>query len=273
MGIGRPVQPRRRYSSGGRVRYIRTGGGVGDQYADALASANAANEQRYQQLLSGYQALGKRAEGYLEGQGESERQDIQQRYRDMASNTYNTLVNRGFANSSLLQTANQGNQREMNRELQRVGEAVNRQKLDADMAISDRLARVIEGRMDSGPDINQMLQLSQGMGRYGGQQQQPMYGPYNMAHPLRQQAMANMMNPMAAWGPVAMPMMAPMQVRMASRKRNNRQMAAIKRQQTLFARQQEANLRRQRLAVEQQWQQDKAGRQFFVPEAFQPRVS
>ena len=195
LSAGRPWQPPRRSTSGGPVYNIPISspyGGLGGAYAGALDSANAANEQRYQQILGGYDALAKRSAGYLKNAGKAERKDIQRRYRAMGSDVYQTLVNRGFANSSLLGTMQQGVQREMTDEQARIAQRVAEQKLAADMAISQGRFGVMERRTDSGPDTNQMLQLAQGAGRYGmgmggyaggvpGQM-----GPFNMLHPLRQ---------------------------------------------------------------------------------------
>jgi len=262
---GRPVQQRRRYTSGGPVRYIPVsglggGGGLGDAYSNSLASANAANEQRYQQLLSGYRELGKRAEGYLEGQGDSAKEDIEQNYRDASSSTYNTLVNRGFANSSLMSTMQQGNLRNMAREQSRVDEQVNRQKLEADMAISDRLARVIENRTDLGPNVDQGVQMAQQLGQMGAGGT----GPYNMLHPLRMMAMQQQM------------MMG------APRVPNQRWADARARRAQIRPFRVAANPdRRPMKGYRNSWrhnpalakQQPAAQPSFYVPEAFQPWVS
>jgi len=163
------------------------GGGAG------LGAANLENELRYRQLLAGWGAMGRRAEGYLKGAGEAESRNIQRRYRDMASSAYNSVVGRGFGNSSLMATQQQGIMRGMNEDLGALQERLNQQRLAADLAITRAKSNIIEGRTDTGPNSAQMYQMGLGLGRSGG------YSPYGMMHPLQQQWLAAAMQNLM-WG-------------------------------------------------------------------------
>jgi hypothetical protein len=85
---------------------------LANSYQSALDKANAANEQRYKEILAGYDQLHGRVMGNVNQMGVQERADIDQRARDMGANVYQNLVNRGFGNSSLQATMQMGVNRE-----------------------------------------------------------------------------------------------------------------------------------------------------------------
>lgn len=157
----------------GGARVVAGPGGpptIAGSYQAALDRANRANEQRYQQILSGYDQLRARVMGGLDGYGQAERADIDREYRNAASNVYNSLVNRGFGNGSLGATMQQGVSRERMAAKGRLNDRLSQQRAAYDMGISQGKLGVMERRYDNGPDINQMLALYQGLGRagYGG---------------------------------------------------------------------------------------------------------
>lgn len=149
--------------------------GLAGKYQQALDKANAANEQRYQQILGGYDALQGRVMGDLANVGDMERKDINRQYNSMGADTYQRLVNRGFGNSSLLATMRMGTERERSDAMARSYERAAQMRANADMQISQGKMGVMERRTDLAPDPQQMIALSQGMGR-AGYGQRPMYG-------------------------------------------------------------------------------------------------
>lgn len=149
--------------------------GLAGKYQQALDKANAANEQRYQQILGGYDALHGRVTGDLANVGAMERKDITRQYNSMGSDVYQKLVNRGFGNSSLLATMRMGTERERSDAMARSYERAAQMRANADMQISQGKMGVMERRTDMGPDPQQMIALSQGMGR-AGYGQRPMVG-------------------------------------------------------------------------------------------------
>ncbi len=155
--------------------------GLVGRYQQAIDKANAANESRYQQILGGYDELGKRVTGELANAGNMERKDINRQYNSMGSDVYQRLVNRGFGNSSLLATMRMGTERERSDALARSYERAAQMRANADMQLSQAKMGVMERRTDMGPDPQQLIALSQRLGR-AGYGQRPMYGqPIGMA--------------------------------------------------------------------------------------------
>ena len=167
----RPLQGGKRIIKQKRSRYQ----GLAGQYQQAIDKANAANESRYQQILGGYDDLSKRVTGELANAGNMERKDINRQYNSMGSDVYQRLVNRGFGNSSLLATMRMGTERERSDALARSYERAAQLRANADMQLSQAKMGVMERRTDMGPDPQQLIALSQGLGR-AGYGQRPMYG-------------------------------------------------------------------------------------------------
>lgn len=169
----RPQQSGKRKTPGVKTYnyYLGGGGGGGSslagQYQQAMNRANRANEKRYGQLMQGYDGLYGRVMGQLNSVGNQQAEDIKQRYRDAESANYQRLVNRGFGNSTMLNTMKQGTVRETNRDLARLAESLAMAKAQADMNISQNKLGVIERRNDIGPDYGQMIALAQSLGRSG----------------------------------------------------------------------------------------------------------
>lgn len=144
-----------------------SGSSLGGMYQRAMNRANRANEKRFGQLMQGYDGLYNRVMGQLNSVGKQQAEDITNRYRDAERAGYQRLVNRGFGNSTMLSTLKQGTARETNRDLARLAESLAMAKAQADMNISQNKLGVIERRNDVGPDYNQLLALSQSLGRSG----------------------------------------------------------------------------------------------------------
>lgn len=162
----RPLQGGVQVLSGGR----QGGGSMVDQYRRMLNRANRANEQRYNQILGGYDALHGRVMGDIAQVGAQERADIDRSYRNMGSDVYQRLVNRGFANSTIPATMRMGVERERLSARGRLASDLAQQRARYDTGITEGKLGVMERRTDLGPDYNQLIQLSQGLGRagYGG---------------------------------------------------------------------------------------------------------
>ena len=159
----RVIKPRSKYQ------------GLAGEYQKKLNEANAANEARYQQILGGYDALHGRVTGDLANVGAMERKDINRQYNSMGADVYQKLVNRGFGNSSLLATMRMGTERERSDAMARSYERAAQMRANADMQITQGKLGAIERRTDLAPDPQQLINLSQGLGR-SGYGQRPMYG-------------------------------------------------------------------------------------------------
>jgi len=140
---------------------------MADQYQAALDKANAANESRYQGILSGYDDLRGRVMGDLQNVGQQERRDIDRTYRNMGSDVYQRLVNRGFGNSTIPGTMRQGVERERTAAYGRQNDRLLQQRAGYDTQLSQGKFGVMERRTDLGPDPNQLIALSQNLGQGG----------------------------------------------------------------------------------------------------------
>lgn len=143
------------------------GGSLVDQYRNMLNKANRANEQRYNQILGGYDALHGRVMGDIAQVGAQERADIDRSYRNMGSDVYQRLVNRGFANSTIPATMRMGVERERLSARGRLASDLAQQRARYDTGITEGKLGVMERRTDLGPDYNQLIQLGQNLGRAG----------------------------------------------------------------------------------------------------------
>jgi hypothetical protein len=180
--------------------------GLAGKYQKAIDEANAKNEARYNQMLTGYDDLHKRVTGDLANTGAMERKDITRQYNSMGSDIYQRLVNRGFGNSSLHGTMRMGVERERSDAMARSYERAAQLRAQADMNITQGKMGVIERRTDIGPDPQQLLQLSQGLGR-SGYGRRPMYGqpigmnPMALQNSYQQMLMQHMGGMPAMGGP------------------------------------------------------------------------
>lgn len=157
--LPRPIQ--------GNYYRTRRNPSLADRYQQAMNEANAANEQRYQDILKGYEDLHGRVLGDLSGVGDQEKRDIDRRYDNMGSDVYQRLVNRGFGNSTIPATMQAGVERERSASQSRLASDLARMRANADQNITGQRLGVMERRTDAQPDINQMIALSQGLGRGG----------------------------------------------------------------------------------------------------------
>lgn len=143
------------------------GGSMVDQYRNMMNRANRKNEERYGQILSGYDNLHGRVMGDMAQVGIQERADIDRSYRNMGSDVYQRLVNRGFANSTIPATMQMGVERERLSARGRLASDLAQQRARYDTGITEGKLGVMERRSDVGPDYNQLAQLTQGLGRAG----------------------------------------------------------------------------------------------------------
>lgn len=135
------------------------GGRLAGGYQGAYDMAQQANEARYGDILSGFQA---RRNANV-GAGAQEARDIGLQWDAQAASDRQSLIGRGLGNSTTLQAMMQGNQTKRQDSLGRLGERLRRE--DADLT-GDQLG-FMERRTDEGPDMNQAIALAQGLGAAG----------------------------------------------------------------------------------------------------------
>jgi hypothetical protein len=139
-------------------------GTLAGAYQSAQDEARAANEERYKNILAGYDDRWNRAMGQLEGVGNQQREDMNRRYDNNKGEIAQSLVARGMSNSTVKDNIEAGNERERNQASNRLEEALTRERLGYDTGLQGDLLQFMERRNDTYPDLNQLLQLAQMMG-------------------------------------------------------------------------------------------------------------
>lgn len=183
MGAGeRQIQQGVAAIMGGGMPGGGGGGGGNGQLSDLISEyqkahdkANAANEARYRDILAGYQDRYSRSMANLAGMGEQEAKDIDEAAKHRAAALRQSLVARGLSNSTVMDNLEQGVERERVNDMGRLQERLRNQMIGFDTSLSGDTLGFMERREDTGPDLNQLLQLSQmlgGSGLAGGQVQQ-----------------------------------------------------------------------------------------------------
>lgn len=157
-GSALPMGVRTAGGAAGGAASSGSGGGLPGSYLDAYNEARAANEQRYEDILTGYQdrsnqyqenAAGLRDDvlnGYdaryqrgmqnLEGLGNQEKIDVQRQFGELAAANQQDLVNRGLTGTTIMPTMRQGILREQTDALSRINERLQNQRLGLDASLS-----------------------------------------------------------------------------------------------------------------------------------------
>ncbi len=144
------------------------GGNLANAFQSAQDEARAANESRYNDILTGEQARYERNMNRLAGMGAQEKADINERYDNEGSRINQDLVSRGLRNSTVAENMAMGNNRERTADLGRADERLRREQLTADAGLSADVLSFMERRTDSYPDVGLLAQLAQGLGTAGG---------------------------------------------------------------------------------------------------------
>jgi hypothetical protein len=118
---------------------------ITSQAQQAQDDAKQANEQRYQEILEGYQNLGNQAGA-----------DISRLYQGMRATGYQDLVSRGLAGTTIAPTMNMAYAREETNAQARLQEQVRREQLG-----------FMERRTDAYPDQSAYLNLLAQLGQWG----------------------------------------------------------------------------------------------------------
>ena len=152
-------------------------------YNVAYEQARRANEQRYQQLLSGAdesiaqrQVAGQEMLGTLGDISQQEAADIRSEYGQQRSNIMQQLARQGMGGTTVAPTMGLGVQREQSAALNRLADAFARTKLGVqaqEASAMDQLRQqrlgIIERREDRYPDLSSLQSIIAGVGaQYGG---------------------------------------------------------------------------------------------------------
>lgn len=132
----------------------------------AYNEAKAANEQRYSDILKGYEDRYSTALNTLEGAGKQESADIKQQYKELAAEGSQGLVNSGLYNTTIAPTMAMGYAKQEAGAQNRLNESLRQQKLNLQTGLSQDKLSFMERREDTYPDYSSFLNLMQ-QGGYG----------------------------------------------------------------------------------------------------------
>ncbi|MBN1457691.1 MAG: hypothetical protein JW912_07560 [Sedimentisphaerales bacterium] len=138
------------------------------EYEKAFNEAKQANEQRYAEILGGFDTLYDDTMSGLEGMGDQARKDIGISYDKAYSQSLQGLVNAGMANSTIVPSVALGNARRRSDAINSLNETLRREKLGYMNSITGDKLSFMERREDSYPDANMYASLINSYGNYMG---------------------------------------------------------------------------------------------------------
>lgn len=138
------------------------------QYVGAYGQARNANEQRYGDVLRGYNDRIRSSRQMINRYSNQSMRDVRRDYADLGAQTTQSAIDRGLYNTTIQDSLQQGVERERQAQLQRVRDSVNDRRIANYLGTtSDRLG-FMERRTDAYPDMGLYSQLAQGAGRAAG---------------------------------------------------------------------------------------------------------
>jgi len=138
------------------------------EYEKAYNEAKQANEQRYNQILGGYDTLYSDTMTGLEGMGDAAKKDVNTSYDKAFSQSMQGLVNSGMANSTILPSVSLNNSRQRTDALNSLNEILRRERLGYMNSITNNKLNFMERREDTYPDLNLYTSLINSYGNYLG---------------------------------------------------------------------------------------------------------
>lgn len=139
--------------------------GLFSQMQQAQIQGNAANEGRYQQLLTGYGDRQSDILGRLDNYGAQQKIDVGQRYDQARASADQDLTNRGLGNTTVRSTRRQGLGQAETQDLARLNESLNIEELGYRERLSADPLGVIERRTDVTPSLADVSNLALQLGR------------------------------------------------------------------------------------------------------------
>lgn len=149
--------------------YNKYGSGLAGQYQKAYAEAKSANEQRYADILGGYQQRQQAAMSALEGLGTAERAALQKQFGEAASRQSASLIGRGLGGTSVASSVAAKMATSQQESMDQLNERLTRERLGYQTGLSGDTLGFQERREDAYPDLNQMLMLAKLKGQTGAQ--------------------------------------------------------------------------------------------------------
>lgn len=141
---------------------------LANDYSSKYNEARAANLARYGEGKTGWTDLRSRVMGYLDNLSNQGANDIEDQYTSLDRKKMLELNARGLGNSTNLTSSMTATAGEKSRALANLNDMLMRERAGYDTQSTGNLLNFIERRQDTYPDLNQMIQLAQLSGQYGG---------------------------------------------------------------------------------------------------------
>lgn len=140
-------------------------GQAAQQAKDQQNAANAANLDRYKQIIGLYSGQLARAKSLNQQISTQDIKDINQSFDDLNSNTSASLGARGLSNTTIVPTVMQGLTKERTAALTRANDDRLSRTIKIEGDATGELGRAIERRTDNGPSNQDIYALSQAAGQ------------------------------------------------------------------------------------------------------------
>jgi hypothetical protein len=147
----------------------RGGGGTPfDTWKQMMDAANAKNEERYNDINSGYTSARERANAQLDSLGNQQRADTNTAFDRNKGQLAQSMVSRGLTNSTVQDSLMKGNERTRGESLARLAEALTQQRLNTEYGMTKDQLGFMERREDVQPDMGLFAKLMEAYGGGGG---------------------------------------------------------------------------------------------------------
>lgn len=148
---------------------IQPGGSPIDQLLSQARKAQEegkkANEDRYAEILKGYQTREQQGLDLLRGAGTQEEKDIRTQYASLGNAQMQNLAARGLGGTTVMPTMQAGIARQETDAIGRLRERLNQQLYGATTGLSGDRLRFMEARTDTYPSLSEIAGLAQNYGQ------------------------------------------------------------------------------------------------------------
>ncbi len=141
-----------------------------DAYVNAMNAANQANQQRYDDILGGWQSARDWASGLMDTLGGQQRKDTETAFNKQQEELKQSMMNRGLTSSTVTDNLSKGITRTGSEAQARLAESLTREKLNTLLPIQEKQLNFMERKTEQGPDMGLFAKLMEMYGSAGGEQ-------------------------------------------------------------------------------------------------------
>ncbi len=142
--------------------------GLINEFQRAQDAAVKANEDRYNNIVGGYQDRWQRNMERLAGIGDQQKADMNEQYDTRGANIGVDQISRGLSNTTVTNNLEADNEERRNDDMRRLQASLNRELIGYDTGLQGDLLQFMGQREDSYPQLEQVTQLAKMLGMAGG---------------------------------------------------------------------------------------------------------